>query len=81
MNHAGAQEPVSPAAKVPPAFREPPLRIMRFEVPHMTDRRQTCAGVVFTRPLRAEMRGDIPVPAMDETAAVTHILLTVTVSA
>ncbi len=38
----------------------------------MTDRRQTCAGVVFTRPLRAEMRGDIPMPAMDETGAVTR---------
>ena len=38
----------------------------------MAEEAKTCAGVVFTKPMRAEMREDIPVPEMDETGAITR---------
>lgn len=40
----------------------------------MAVKRQTCDGVAFTRPLRAEMRSDVPVPVMDPTGAVTRTI-------
>ena len=40
----------------------------------MSAERQSCAGVAFTRPLRAEMRGDVPMPFMDSTGAVTRTI-------
>lgn len=40
----------------------------------MSTERRTCAGVAFTRPLRAEMRSDVPMPFMDPTGAVTRTI-------
>ncbi len=37
----------------------------------MSDR-DSCAGVVFTRPLHAEIHDDIPMPAMDDEGALTR---------
>ncbi|MGD9496805.1 MAG: zinc-binding dehydrogenase [Armatimonadota bacterium] len=36
--------------------------------------RQTCPGVVFSKPLHAEVREDIPMPAMDAEGAVTRTI-------
>ncbi len=38
----------------------------------MSEERKTCTGVVYTKPLHAELRDDIPVPEMDEVGAVTR---------
>lgn len=38
----------------------------------MSEERDTCTGVVYTKPLHAELRDDIPVPEMDEFGAVTR---------
>jgi len=38
----------------------------------MSDQQAMCRGVAFTRPLRAEMRADIPVPDMGADGAVTR---------
>jgi len=38
----------------------------------MSQDSSTCAGVVFTKPLRAEIREDIPIPEMDEIGVLTR---------
>ena len=38
----------------------------------MSEERDTCTGVVYTKPLHAELRDDIPVPEMDEAGALTR---------
>jgi len=40
----------------------------------MSGEKKTCTGVAFTKPLRAELRDDIPVPEMDEDGAITRTI-------